>query len=676
MASISDIFSDELTNHSIDLLRVEADIKKRVLGRLKLLEKSLIKDLSSIDPTSTDSEIRKANRLSKLLEQTQQSIKSAYRDMRDILDNDLLDVSEMEVDYTRGAFNKIFKAEVVTTAIPLSVLKNLNKSVLIEGAPSSEWWGRQAGTLQKSFSDEMSIGVMRGEGINDLVRRVRGRATGKRHLYEINGKRKMFVEFEGGLMDTGTRQAAALVRTSVQNVANTSRLSVYEANSDIIKHIQALVSLDNATSDICKARSGNTWDLLTKKPIPPTKEKFPSNPPWHWNCRSTLIPVTKSFKELSKDPSKIPKGFENLPESTQASMDGQVAGNLTYNDWLKKKPAKEQMEILGKSKYEIFKSGNLTLRDLVDQQSGRPLKVAELKEKYSDTGKALTTSVSTKSSKGRKSIKKYDDSADEHFVGVSDLLKTYKIDEEIIAEATMDNTLSIEFMAGLKGISSGKYVKKCEEHIQKLFNSKNTYAYVSIESETLADVLKSKRLKNQFETGTGGGYVALTKKTLYERRGVVEKALMGVPDNSSARKRPIYGFVSDLPREEVLKHSQYGNVRLKLKRSKRKDTTVVFGDSLDNQKRLPAHPINEFKWTGAPYTKHTYFREGEHPVDILNQKTLASLQKESSKPYVEIQMHGGVSIKDIQEVIFKVGTVSNEVLEEFRKLGIRVTPSK
>jgi hypothetical protein len=60
--------------------------------------------------------------------------------------------------------------------------------------------------------------------------------------------------------------------------------------------------------------------------------------------------VLKSFKELGVD-------LPEFSESTRASMDGQVPAKMTYNEWLKGKPAAFQNEVLGPSRAKLFRAG-------------------------------------------------------------------------------------------------------------------------------------------------------------------------------------------------------------------------------------------------------------------------------------------------------------------------------
>jgi hypothetical protein len=127
-----------------------------------------------------------------------------------------------------------------------------------------------------------------------------------------------------------------------------------------------------------------SWDL-DGNPLEGTKIPFPGAPPWHFNCRSTLVPIVKSWADLSSgsavSKSKLQKLEDALPESTQSSMDGQVAGELTYEQWLKSKPEEFQIEVLGRGKHSLWLQGKITLAQLVDQ-NGDSLTLAELKSKY------------------------------------------------------------------------------------------------------------------------------------------------------------------------------------------------------------------------------------------------------------------------------------------------------
>ncbi|HAI38149.1 MAG TPA: hypothetical protein DCM40_08510, partial [Maribacter sp.] len=82
----------------------------------------------------------------------------------------------------------------------------------------------------------------------------------------------------------------------VHAVSNKARQITIDRNIDIIKGFQWLSTLDTRTSDICKSYSGLTWDS-NKNPI--GHKKNYRTPPAHYNCRSVIVPMLKSFSELA-----------------------------------------------------------------------------------------------------------------------------------------------------------------------------------------------------------------------------------------------------------------------------------------------------------------------------------------------------------------------------------------
>jgi hypothetical protein len=385
--SLADDFASEYIGHTVDLMRFAEGVRERLLGRLFMLRDELIEKILALEGVESGSARERAAKLRKLLERTQNTIKTTYKDLRDEHLSEMVDMSRLEARFVPELFEDAFSISVISSPFTVERLRVIAKKSLIRGSPSEIWWARQATGLRQKFEDEMRLGFLQNETVHDLVKRVRGTATGARHQYEWKGKKRTFVEFEGGIMDTGTRQAEALVRTSVHSIANDVRLASYSKNADIIKGLQAIATLDTRTTDICRARDHHAWYLETLKPIPPTKEPWPGPPGWHWGCRTTLIPLTWSWAELaarakaSKAARTLARKIDkNIPEGTRASMDGQVSKELKYEDWLKGQPEDVQRDVLGPGRYNLWKSKGLTFEQMVDQR-GNSLTLEELAKK-------------------------------------------------------------------------------------------------------------------------------------------------------------------------------------------------------------------------------------------------------------------------------------------------------
>jgi len=179
-----------------------------------------------------------------------------------------------------------------------------------------------------------------------------------------------------GIMKTTRAKAGALASTSMNAFTNQARIATFQQNTDVVKGTQQLSTLDNLTSDICVAYSGQAWNVETFKPIPPSTLPFNGGPPRHFNCRSTLVPVLKSFQELGLT-DKESAGF---PVGTRASMDGQVPGDTTFAGFLSGKSKKFQDKLLGPARAKLWRNNDITLTQLVDMR-GNPMTVAQLEIK-------------------------------------------------------------------------------------------------------------------------------------------------------------------------------------------------------------------------------------------------------------------------------------------------------
>lgn len=378
---LNDDLRDDVIGHAVDLNRFGESVREKIVALIYDLGEDIEKKIREADiagATRTDFKIRRQNTL---LKQVKDTIATRYKKNRQILDDELLELADIEKEYPIKLLNLSIGGELASTALTRTDLKVLVLNALIEGAPSRDWWSKQASDLNMRFASQVRLGVAAGETNDDIVRRIRGRYTGQRRVIVVDGKRKVLKQFEGGIMNTSTREATALVRSSVQTIANLVHEQVYQENQDVLKGRQWVSTLDTRTTEICRARDGGAWDF-NGKPLPQStvKTDFPGPPPAHWQCRSVLVPITKSWDELIAEAGReTKKKIPEVPESTRASMDGQVAAGETYESWFKKQTEARQIEILGPTKHALWKEGSLTFSDMVDP-TGRALKISELRQ--------------------------------------------------------------------------------------------------------------------------------------------------------------------------------------------------------------------------------------------------------------------------------------------------------
>lgn len=229
------------------------------------------------------------------------------------------------------------------------------------------------------FAKTVRNGLLTGESTDKLARRLKGRLKfGDLGPLSV----RQLAQAGGELTTVANRQVMALVRTSINQVANASSQQVYEANQDVTKQYRYVATLDSRTSPICRALDGKEFDY-GKGPTPPQ----------HFNCRSTTVPVI-DYKGLGIEPP--PPSDLRRPNTafgpSRSTRSDTVPSNQTYGEWLEKQPKAVKADVLGASKVSFFESRvkkvgpTQAIRDFVSQD-GSELTLDQLKLKYSN-GKA------------------------------------------------------------------------------------------------------------------------------------------------------------------------------------------------------------------------------------------------------------------------------------------------
>ena len=99
------------------------------------------------------------------------------------------------------------------------------------------------------------------------------------------------------------RNAQSIVITGTSAITNKARMDFYSENDDVIAGYQSISVLDGKTSDVCIAYSNAKYNK-DFKPINGSPRYFPT--PRHFRCRSTHIPILKTWRELGIDEDELP----------------------------------------------------------------------------------------------------------------------------------------------------------------------------------------------------------------------------------------------------------------------------------------------------------------------------------------------------------------------------------
>ena len=232
----------------------------------------------------------------------------------------------------------------------------------------------------------------------------------------------------------------------------------------------------------------------------------------------------------------------------------------------------------------------------------------------------------------------------------------YRSSDEIMARAVSENDKMIGTLSKAAGVSPVEFEKTVISTVENVVA--NVSPSIRSDSDSAISILKDGRFKSQFESNKSGGGFSTKLRRDAEEWGI------GVPRNISVEKRPIYGYF------KTQEHGAgaYGNVEFVLKDTVRERTTITVGDSLSG--------FADKSTVGVPLNSIT-------KASFADNYAVGELYKTGriSEGYIEAQIHGGVTIDDVFEVIVhpdeQTGrSMSRELRDICREKGIKVSYSE
>jgi len=364
---------EALYRNAIDLNRFSNSVARRIINAYNDIIIDAVNQLRTIDELAAPV---KAARLRAILAQLKDSLGAWAGDATKITATELQGIAQLQSEFVTdqlrralpaGARDAVRTVEIspqfaqsVVTTDPTQLNVVALSDDLFKSVYGAEALAQQAGTgafnltaakgatitlpngetVTKAFR---GIAVDQAERFSQVVRQglltgeptpaIAKRLIGSLQFGEEAKTVKQLIAAGGQATAVADNQVVALVRTSINQVANTASQQVYEANQDITPRYRYVATLDTRTSAICRALDGREFEY-GKGPTPPQ----------HFNCRSTTVPVI-DYKAL---------GFTPPPAGTRASADGQVPVNESYGQWLAKQPLPVKAKALGANKVAYF----------------------------------------------------------------------------------------------------------------------------------------------------------------------------------------------------------------------------------------------------------------------------------------------------------------------------------
>ena len=138
----------------------------------------------------------------------------------------------------------------------------------------------------------------------------------------------------------------------------------FAAENDLLNDLVWVATLDTRTSRYCTIRHGKLIN----------KELGGIGPPGHPNCRSISVPgiyQIRRARELNKQ----------LPND-ELDIEGRIPDHETAAKWLTRQDQSTQLKVLGRARFELWKTGKFKWpEDFIRQSDGRLWTLKELRER-------------------------------------------------------------------------------------------------------------------------------------------------------------------------------------------------------------------------------------------------------------------------------------------------------
>lgn len=371
--TIPDKLLDDAIKNQLYTEQYANGLSKQVQILLTKAQNEIAGVIAKIDPTAPTMTKWKQARLENLNGSISDILDSTFKDISNNVSKELTGMGKTQAISTVEKYNKNIGADIFNVTLTPDNVKAIVENTMIDGKVIGDWWDNVKETTKTKMAAAMAagtqalqVGMVQGESVGELISRIRGTKT------------------TPGIMSLTKREATALARTSVLQVANAVRQETYKANSDVLDGIQFVATLDARTCPTCRPYDGKQYDMN----LNPVGHNLPwPGTPMHFNCRCTTVPITKSWAALAGPKSPLTPDQQqtlyNIPVGERSSINGPVAGDTTYQDWLITQPVEEQQSILGQGKWKLWSENKLDVADLLDN-TGRELTLKELQAKLGD----------------------------------------------------------------------------------------------------------------------------------------------------------------------------------------------------------------------------------------------------------------------------------------------------
>jgi len=263
--SVNELIADRAIRHALYLERHKTHIVNQLLTEFNnSLEPALVakieKSLRRVTGTS--------KQLQSLFKYNGELVRDQYITMQAKLYSQLKDFTEVESAWLIKTMQNVTPIAYDFVAPSAGMLKSLVTKQPMEGALVKEWFGKLSKDTAFNVNRQIQMGMVEGEGIAKIVRRIKGTRA---------------AQYTDGILNASRHNLNSVVRTATSNVAHGARDEVYKANTDVVKGVQIIATLDTRTCMVCMDLDGKVYQVGEGR-----------RPPFHYSCLPGNSLVTSS----------------------------------------------------------------------------------------------------------------------------------------------------------------------------------------------------------------------------------------------------------------------------------------------------------------------------------------------------------------------------------------------
>lgn len=439
---------------------------------------------------------------------------------------------------TRKTYRKIYRNGIIELKALANTSSKFNNNTLKEslgkvyrskvytGLKVNDLIINSAGTYSQQIA---SISLSQQRRIKDVVKK------GMAENLAVN----KIARNVGDSIDLPSAQLKTLSRTAITETSSDISNATYKLNEDVLDGYQYVATLDSRTSLICGRLDGKVFRLDDKRGV---------RPPQHFNCRSTTVPIVKSYEDIrdTKSPRISKRRLQRISKSKRASFNGQVPSETNFPKFLSEQDDSFKLAILGnKRRVEIFNTGKLKftqfstktgqlvsvnkLEELLNGAKTKPATITTALPKVVVQDNSTNAEIGYLLNRGSTTLRKrYDDDFNSQLTAQQKIIVN-KLDKPQIIRNTKEGVYyaqSQKLQAQLDARDGSKYSKKSVKsyvisheyghHIDFVSNNNKFLAW----SETNLAFKESIRLDRKlfFGTSQSAAYERIVKKLANKKR--------------------------------------------------------------------------------------------------------------------------------------------------------------